>query len=243
LALVIAHRTFAPRLWSTLLALALFALLIALGRWQLTRAAEKRALFAEFAAGSDATLSLANTGSDGLLRYQHVVAAGRFESDHQFLLDNMTHAERAGFRVLTPFALDDGRTVLVDRGWIPLGRTRTDWPPLDVATDAREVRGRIDELPVPGIRLSGPATEKTVTAWPRLMNYPERAELEAALGTKVYPRILLLDKDQEDGFLRDWAPPGFPPERHVGYAIQWFAMALTLAVLYLILNLRKNEQV
>ena len=241
LALVFAHRTFAPRLLSTVLALALVALLIALGRWQLARASEKRLLFDEFAAGADATVSVTNAGTASLARYQHVTATGRFDSAHQILLDNMTQGERAGFRVLTPFVLDDGRTILVDRGWFPLGRSRTDWPALEVAPNDREIRGRIDSLPVPGIRLAGPATEATPSDWPKLMSYPEFAELESALASKLYPRILLLDRDQANGFVREWTPPGFPPERHIGYAIQWFAMALTLAVLYLILNLRKRD--
>jgi surfeit locus 1 family protein len=221
---------------------ATLALLISLGRWQLARAEQKRVLFAEFAAGSDATLSLSGTAAEKLPRYQHVRVSGHFAGDHQFLLDNMMNGERAGFRVLTPFVLDDQRTVLVDRGWVPLGESRTDWPALTLANDTREIRGRVDELPAPGIRLSGPATESTPVSWPRLVNYPERPELETALGIKLYPRIVLLDRDQADGFTRDWVPPGFPPEHHIGYAVQWFAMALTLGILYLILSLRKNEK-
>lgn len=238
MALTIAQRTFAPRPWTTLGTLVLLVLLITLGRWQLTRAEQKRVLYAEFAAGSDATLNLSGAGP--LPRYQHIRAAGHYSGEHQFLLDNMMIDVRSGFRVLTPFVLDDGRTLLVDRGWIPLGQTRTDWPALAVSSKPREVRGRVDDLPVPGIRLSGPAMETAPGAWPGLVNYPERAELEAALGMTLYPRIVLLDRDQADGFTRAWAPPGFPPVRHIGYAVQWFAMALTVAVLYLLLNLRKN---
>ena len=240
MALVIAHRTFAPPVWATLATLALLALFLLLGRWQLSRAAEKRALFDEFAAGSDATIGLASAGSKPLPRYQHVAGAGRFDGERSILLDNMTYAERAGFRVLTPFVLDDGRTLLVDRGWIPLGAKRTDWPSLAIAADHRDIRGRVDELPVPGIRLSGPATEETPAPWPKLMNYPVLADLESALGTKLYPRILLLDRDQPDGFVRAWTPPAFPPEQHIAYAVQWFALALTLIVVYFLLNLRKQ---
>jgi surfeit locus 1 family protein len=237
----IGQRRFAPRLWSTLLTLALLALFVSLGRWQLARAEQKRMLFAEFAAGTDATVALSGASPERLQHYQHVRAAGRFDTGHQVLLDSMTHNEEAGFRVLTPFRLVDGRTVLVDRGWFAFGRSRTDWPSLDVAGDEREIRGRIDELPVPGVRMPGPATEATPSAWPRLMNYPERAEIEAALGLRLYPHIVLLDRDQADGFVRDWVPPGFPPIRHIGYAVQWFALALTLAFLYVILNLHKPE--
>jgi surfeit locus 1 family protein len=241
LAVIIAHRRFAPRLWSTLLTLALIAVFVSLGRWQLARAEQKRVLFAEFAAGTDATIALSSASAERLARYQHVRAAGRYDGEHQFLLDNMTHNEQAGFRVLTPFRLEGGRTVLVDRGWFPLGRNRTDWPALAIAAGVRDIRGRIDDLPVPGIRLSGPATEATPNAWPRLVNYPERPELETALATQLYPHIVLLDSDQTDGFVRDWTPPGFPPVRHIGYAVQWFALAFTLAVLYVILNLHQSE--
>ena len=239
-ALVIAERTFSPRLWSTLLTFGLLALLVSLGRWQLARAEQKRVLFAEFAAGSVVSVNLSGSGARQLTRYQHVHASGRYSGEHQFLLDNMTLEERAGFRVLTPFVLDDGRTLLVDRGWIPLGRTRTDWPALTISSAPREIRGRLDDLPVPGIRLAGPATESAPGTWPRLVNFPERAELQTALGLALYPRIVLLDRDQAEGFARAWAPPGLPAVRHIGYALQWFAMALTLAVLYLMLNLRKG---
>lgn len=241
MAFLIAQRSFEPRLWSTLGTIALLAAFIALGRWQLARADYKRQLFAEFAAGTDATVSLASAGSRDLKRFQHVSAAGEFDSAHQVLLDNMTHDEQAGFRALTPFQLDDGRTVLVDRGWFPLGASRTDWPALDVATAPREIRGRIDELPVPGIRIAGSASEATPASWPKLMNYPTLADLEAALGRKLYPRIVLLDAKEPDGFQRGWTPPGFGPERHIAYAVQWFGMALTLAILYVILNLRKRD--
>ncbi len=220
-------------------ALALIAGFIALGRWQLARADYKRALFTYFAAGTDATLSLATAGSKLLPRYQHVTASGHFDGERQVVLDNMTHGEQAGFRVLTPFALDDGRLLLVDRGWFALGRTRTDWPSLALAPTARTIRGRLDELPVPGIRLEGPSAEGMAGSWPKLMNFPAWPELEAAYGRSLYPKILLLDRDQPDGFTREWTPPGFGPERHIAYAIQWFGLALTVAVIYAVLNLRK----
>lgn len=241
LALVIAHRTFAPRLWSTVGALALIAAFIALGRWQLARAEYKRTLNAQFTAGTDATLSLGAAGAKPMPRYQHVAAAGHFDGERQVLLDNMTLGEQAGFRVLTPFVLDDGRLLLVDRGWFALGRTRSDWPSLDIAPAARTIRGRLDDLPVPGIRLEGGSDEVMARAWPKLMNYPAWPELEAAYGRSLYPRILLLDRDQPDGFTRAWTPPGFGPERHIAYAVQWFGLAFTVFVFYGVLNLRKGS--
>lgn len=234
-----AHRRFAPGIALTLGTVALVAAFVLLGRWQLARADYKRQLFAEFAAGTDATLDLAASGTKTPSRYQHVSARGHFEAARQVVLDNLSLDERAGFRVLTPFVLEDGRRVLVDRGWFALGGSRMDWPSLAVGEDARTIRGRLDELPVPGIRIAGSTTEATPTPWPKLMNFPTWADLEAAYGTKLHPQILLLDRDQPDGFTRAWQPPGFGPERHVAYAVQWFGLAALVAVLYVVLNYRK----
>jgi surfeit locus 1 family protein len=51
--------------------------------------------------------------------------------------------------------------------------------------------------------------------------------------------LVLLDPGEPDGYVRDWSPPGFPPIRHIGYAVQWFALALTLFILWVVTNLRR----
>jgi surfeit locus 1 family protein len=52
--------------------------------------------------------------------------------------------------------------------------------------------------------------------------------------------LVLLDAGDPDGYLRQWHAPGFPPMRHVAYAVQWFGLALTLAVIYVVTNLRRD---
>lgn len=233
----IGSRTFAPGLLPTLAFVPLLALLLWLGHWQWTRAAEKRALFASFAAGTDATQRLPPPGAAPLERYRHVIVSGRFVAARQFLLDNQVHAEVAGYQALTPFLLDDGRWLLVNRGWLPVGPDRRQLPSLPVGEEHRELRGRVDAFPRAGIALTAAADSR----WPRVVNYPKPAELEAALGQPLYPQQLLLDADAPEGFVRDWQPPGLPPERHLGYAVQWWGLALTLVVLYLGLNFRKSD--
>jgi surfeit locus 1 family protein len=229
-------RVFAPRPFMTLAALVLVALFLALGFWQLDRMREKQAVFAAFEAGATRLERLAEIEPERAARYTRVMTVGRYDSAHQFLLDNMTHAGRAGFRVLTPFNLSDGGTVLVDRGWIPLGATREALPKVDVAESARSVVGRLDDLPAAGIDLPAatPAGD-----WPRVLSYPHHAELQSALGREVQARIILLDAAQPDGFVRAWQPSAFPPERHLSYAVTWFALAATVAVLFIALNLRR----
>jgi surfeit locus 1 family protein len=236
MALRIGSHVFAPRPFITLVALALLALFLGLGFWQLERMREKQALFAAFEAGAARLERLSDIAPAGAERYARVMAVGRYDSAHQFLLDNMTHEGRAGYRVLTPFDLGEAKTVLVDRGWVPLGMTREVLPNVAVAESARSVVGRLDDLPAAGIELPAPATSGT---WPRVLSYPRLNDLEAALGRSLQARIILLDPAQPDGFVRAWRPSQFPPERHLSYAITWFALAATVAVLFIALNLRR----
>lgn len=228
----IGGRQFRPGLFATALTLVVVVFLTSLGRWQLQRMAEKQALFVEFAEGGRATVALAAKAA----RYQHVAESGRYNSGHQFLLDNMTHEGRTGYRVLTPFVTADSGVVLVDRGWIPAGPTRDVLPDIRVGEDVRTISGRLDRPPARGIDL--PAT--AASGWPRRLTYPKMRDFESALGRSVFPMIVLLDADRPDGYVRKWTPSTFPPERHLGYAITWFALAATVAILYIVTNFKKR---
>ncbi|MFO1405962.1 MAG: SURF1 family protein [Steroidobacteraceae bacterium] len=224
------RRRFAPRPWAVALAVLATAGCLALAHWQLGRAREKEALIAAFDAGGGEPAPLTVGTLADRPRYQHVTVAGRYEPARQVLLDNMPSSTgQAGYRVLTPFRPEGGGPlVIVDRGWVPLGPDRTHLPAVTVADAPRSVTGRLDRLPVPGLRL-GEARAPGEAGWPLVLNFPVQADLEAALGEPVEPRIVLLDADQPDGYERVWRPAlGFPPERHLGYAIQWLALALVV---------------
>jgi surfeit locus 1 family protein len=235
----IGSRVFAPRLFTTLLAIALIALLISLGRWQLRRADEKRALFDSFAAGTDATQTI-ELRTPAVRRYQHVGASGHYDPTRQILIDNMVNGERAGYFVITPFALAGGGWVLVNRGWVPLGASRAERPAIPVSSDVRQVRGRADNMPSPGIQMGTKAV--LAPPYPVVAAFPSRNEIARLLGESSWTSaadLVLLDPGEPDGYVRDWSPPGFPPMRHIGYAVQWFALALTLFILWVVTNLRR----
>jgi len=238
----IGNRSFEPPAWSVAVtALALVAF-VSLGYWQLGRAHEKQALVDAFMDLSVQTVDADGLDFDSLARYQHVRLHGAYDSTRQILLDNMPSSEgRPGYRVLTPLERADGRGwVLVDRGWVPLGASREDLPDVAVGVRQREVSGVLDVLPIPGVRV-GPAAAPGSTGWPRVLLFPTEADIETTLGIDVEPRIILLDAGAPDGFERKWRPAlGFGPERHLGYAIQWFAFALVAAVLFVALNLRRS---
>ncbi|HEY4975545.1 MAG TPA: SURF1 family protein, partial [Steroidobacteraceae bacterium] len=186
----------------TLLTLAAIVLFVNLGRWQWHRAQHKQALADSFAAGSHSLEELGARATAELPRYAQVRLQGSYDGEHQFLLDNMSHNGQPGFEVLTPLRLPDGRTVIVNRGWVPLTASRSQLP--DVRSDfaaAPPPAGRLDDLPVAGIAL-GHVPPAAGTQWPKLTSFPTMADLSAALGQPLQSRQLLLDPGEPAGFVR-----------------------------------------
>jgi len=231
-------RVFAPSWPMTLLTLVLLMFFVSLGQWQWQRGKAKQAGWAEFALSAPAD-AIGGAAVDTVARFKHVALEGSFEPEHQFLLDNRSHAGRPGYEVLTPFVLAGGRRVLVNRGWVPFSGYRDRLPEVSFAADAPlKISGRLDELPAAGLA-SGRAPPAQDAAWPKLTSFPTHAELESALAAPLARRLLLLDPGEPQGYVREWSPPGLAPERHFSYAIQWWGFAVVLLVLYFGLNFRK----
>jgi surfeit locus 1 family protein len=224
----------------TLLTLALLALLISLGRWQLRRADEKQALYDSFASGADAT-RLIDATTAPLPRYQHVEAAGHYDATRQVLIDNMVEESgQAGYFVITPFELSDGAWILVNRGWVPLGASRAQRPSIPARAEVQTLHGRADKLPSPGIQLG---TRIALSPpYPVVASFPTHDEVATLLKEPRWSpaaELILLDPAEADGYVRHWTAPGFPPMRHIGYAVQWFGLAAALAVIYIVTNSRR----
>lgn len=207
-----------------------------LGAWQISRGMEKRADRMAF----DAETGFA-AWQDGMeIRpFQRLKASGRYDIDHQFLLENIIVNGRYGYYVLTPLiAGRDEAVLLVNRGWIEKSSDTFDVSTLEVPTTRTTVRGRAGSLPRAGYKMGaaiGPGSD-----WPKHAVYPDSAEIAAALGAEVQPFVLLMDHEEPHGFLRQWVPAEFGPGKHFGYAFQWFAMAVVLAAL-LTWNYRKRR--
>ena len=199
----------------------------ALGLWQLDRAAEKEATASLFEA--DGEYRTVRAGDTPEL-YERLAVRGRFLSERQVLIDNIVRAGRIGYFVITPLELTlDDRLLLVNRGWVakqPDGDSAAD---LSVPADWQSLRGRAGRLPRVGIR-PGPAFADS-EGWPRTAVYPSVEDVAAELGADLWPFVLLLDADDASGFRREWRPEESGPMTHYGYAFQWFAMALAVAVL------------
>lgn len=237
----IANRNFAPTLLAVAITIAAVLLFVRLAFWQLGRAAEKDAMQAQYAAGQRSVIELTAANVSTLAQYQRVSARGHYDSAHQILLDSMPSAMgQPGYRIVTPFELEQGGWLLVDRGWHRPGATRADLPDVAVGESARAVVGQLSVLPRPGVRLA--AAPGGSDKWPRVMNYPEQATVEQALDRKVLPGLVLLDQDQPDGYERVWrARIDMGSERHLSYALQWFGFALAAIALFVVLGFRRGQ--
>lgn len=213
--------------------LLLVVMFTSLGFWQLERADEKRRLEALFARqGEQQPLDPAR---DYAL-YQPLSVHGRFLADRQFLLENTILDGRVGYYVVTPLEYAaDAPLLLVNRGWAPAdGDPRT---VLSVADEPQRIGGRVGQLPRVGIR-AGEAFPHGA-GWPRRANWPGAEEIAGAIGREVLPFVLLADPDPASPLIRRWQPRVAGPVRHLGYAVQWFGLALTVVVVAAVLYRRK----
>ena len=238
-------RYFRPTLWPTLATLLVVPGLLWLGLWQLDRASQKQDLDARFFAQlQQEPAKLDGNIVDSVFhseawRYRRVTGSGRYLARH-FFLDNRTYRGVAGYQVLTPLEIEHETDlgVIVNRGWIPLGSSRRTLPTISVPDEIVVLRGHSR---IPGESfLLGEAGYRS-DAWPRVVQNLDLAQMEKALRIRLLPFVVELDPEEQHGFERHWQPyGGLRPERHRAYAFQWFALALTLVVIYVIVNFRRR---
>jgi surfeit locus 1 family protein len=237
----IANRTFAPTWFAVAITIAAIVVCVRLALWQLGRAAEKEEVQERYAAGQQQVVELTAANAATLTQYQRVRARGHYDSARQILLDSMPSAMgQPGYRVVTPFELEQGGWILVDRGWHRPGATRSDLPNVKVGENPRTVSGQLSILPRPGVRIAGGQSGGDI--WPRVLNYPEQVTVEQALERQVLPGLVLLDADQPDGFERVWqARIDLGSDRHLSYAVQWFGFAIAAVALFVVLGFRRGQ--
>jgi surfeit locus 1 family protein len=222
-------------------------LLIALGMWQLGRSEEKKVFLEQQEQGlASAEVIQLSTAIDGdvnvdALRYKKVQVSGHYDQAHQFLIDNQISAGKAGYFVLTPFVLEgETAAVLVNRGWVPLNKARSVLPDIQIKSQQALVKGRINHFPAVGIKLAG--AEIPTEGWPSVLQVVDSQILAKKLGYSLFPFQVELNKDLPEGFGREWQTTTIMlPEQHTAYAMQWFALAFTLTILFIGYSFKRND--
>jgi surfeit locus 1 family protein len=207
----------------TLATFALVAIFVAAAVWQHARMREREARAAALAEASRmAPVPVPHGVADwAAWRYRRVELAGHYDARHSILIDNAIDAGRVGFEVVTPFLLDDGRAVLVERGFVGAGPSRATLPQVPTPAGPQRVRGRI-ELPGRYVELARTSVQGVL--WQNL----DPARFAAATGLAVLPIVVLQDRDDApgDGLARDWPAPDEGASRNFSYMLQWIAFAL-----------------
>ncbi len=206
---------------------ALLPLLIGLGVWQLDRYQEKQTIENDLNQRSHQTLTFAELQTREDPRFYAVSLSGRFNNDRYFLLDNRIFQGRVGYHVLMPFQTTSGETVLVDRGWISGSQDRSRLPTVLGIHGLTTISGQSWQ-PDEAFLL---AEDVWSNNWPKVIQAVDSAAMADALEVQLPPWLVILDNQQPGSLQRNFEPINTQSERHLGYAIQWFALAITLIVL------------
>jgi cytochrome oxidase assembly protein ShyY1 len=207
----------------------LFAVVcVGLAQWQWQRRVETVAKIRVVAENWDAPpvpLSEVVPGAgemDPEREWQPVEVSGEYLLDEQLLVRTRPLNGRPGFEVLTPLLLDDGRVLIVDRGWLPVGSAQ-DSP--DVIPSPPQ--GRVDVL----VRLKRGEPELRGRSAPEgqiaTVHLPDVAQRVEA-GEVVTGAYGLLDSETPAPATRPVAATRPAPDEgpHLSYTFQWYVFAL-----------------
>lgn len=215
---------------NTRLLLLLAGLLLAtgfagLGQWQLGRGAEKRQMLGEVDTVLARRQAQPLSAAASPIGYDWSQGAGRFLDGPVLLLDNQRRGPTVGVRVFAAFQPTDGAALLVDLGWLALPGDRQ-LPEVALPSGTQTLSGLLSPPPSTGLALGPAYTESAPRRW--LLTRVDLPALSAGLRLSLSPRVLRLDPALPIGYARDLdvLPNTLPPERHGGYAVQWFGLAL-----------------
>lgn len=227
---------FRPGLWSSVAAGIVLLLTLWLGNWQLNRAREKLELEArleELAKQPPVSVPATQVNPDEY-QFRHVEVQGRFAEAYMIYLDNHIYHGIPGYQVIVPLQIGDSWTyVLVNRGWVARAGERLDLPTIPVPQGQMKISG-IAVIPSKKIfELSTQTVEGKI--WQNLVLERYRK----AVPFEIQPIVIEQQSDTADGLVRDWERPDVGVNMHRGYAFQWFALALAVVILYVVLNVKR----
>lgn len=198
-----------------------------LGVWQLHRYHYKNNLLATYQHRQTMTpvpfQQLIKSTDD--LQFQSVKVQGRYKNELTMLMQNRLNKGKVGFEVLTPLQIQgDKKLLLVNRGWVPT-------PTFSPVDGEQNITGYIKLLNEYQFTLGSNIANPKAT--PIVMQRIDVDELSQITHESYYPFILRLGATEPNGYVRNWIITAGIPQRHMAYAVQWFAMAFVLLIAYL----------
>ena len=237
-----------------LLALAVAAAFAWLGFWQLERMHEKQARLdaaAQALVPQSAKPLLLASDPARVQEYDWAVGGGAL-ANATLWLDNQIQDGKPGVRMYCVLLPDDGvQALLLDAGWWPLDGQR-DLPVFGCpAGSAQQVRGLLAPPPSSGLLHGDAVAASGSRRWLATRIDPVAIAGALRLSAGIAPRVLRLDPARSKGDAGVMLVPGvrdlvilpntLTPARHLGYAVQWFALALTVLVVAVVLTLKARK--
>jgi surfeit locus 1 family protein len=242
----IGNRNFSPKFWPSLATVLILPILVVLGFWQLDRADQKRSQYEILMRRQlEEAIDINRTGErindkDKML-WRTVNASGHFNEDIQILLDNQVMNNQVGYFVFTPFALTGtGIWFLVNRGWVAVGNDRSQVPAFNRTEGTVSIAGTVMNAPVAGVSLGEIVDEQMAPGVYRLQVI-DIAHVNTLIGVELMPYIIRLNPDSQYGYRRAWHRSESGENVHLAYAFQWFLLAVTLLLIYIVVNLEKDQ--
>ena len=224
----------------SILIVATIVFLTSLGFWQLDRANEKRAI--------EASIQKANTGIVELItdenrllekEYYQVRLKGQYQSNKQFIYDNQIVDQVSGYYVLTPFKLESQpSTIIINRGFIPWNGDREKLADVSIKKTKSEIKVQISK-PIKRIELK---SSEIGNNFPTLIQAVDLVKMSEIAGVNFSSMVGLLDAAMDDGFVRKWEPYTGSIEKHIGYAVQWFLMAIVLGIIGIRIAIKQRKK-
>ncbi|HNB02404.1 MAG TPA: SURF1 family protein [Nitrosomonas sp.] len=230
---------FEPKAWSIVLTLIATVVFSNLGLWQLSRADEKETQHKQLEqfAKQPPVLLPATLVKLEEFEYRDVEVEGEFVNEMTIYLDNKTYQGRAGYHVITPLRIDNSSLyVAVNRGWVATGYDRSILPPVPKTEGVVHITGTAVSPNIKTFELSDKQMDKQV--W----NSFSHERYQQALGIKLQPLLILQKSTIEDGLIRDWHKPESGSSKNIGYAVQWFSLAATTIIIFIVLNVKRRNK-
>lgn len=217
---------------ATIITLLAVVIMFALGVWQLERAEQKTQRLAQIKQRQmQNTVELADINQmQGDNRDITFFATGNLTASRYFLLDNRIHNGQVGYEVIVPIETDFG-ILLINFGWIAAGPFRDTLPDVKLASGLVQLTGM---LAIPELNPMISETAVPGQTWPVLIQQLDLEVVSGFLEQPVIRFVMLLEKEQQSAFQRNWQPVVMPPEKHVAYAVQWFGLGLACLIIFII---------
>ncbi|WP_417835769.1 SURF1 family protein [Thalassospira tepidiphila] len=214
-------------------------ILLGLGSWQVDRLFWKKALIEMRQAQAQMPPIAVPTDTilDPDMAFRAAYAEGRYLNDQEKYLMARTRRGNVGFQLITPLEQEDGRIILVNRGWVP--------------QDYREPETRPESLIEGPVRVSGVLRLPSEKHWAQPENdaiknqwfYVDVNHMAEDTGADLAsPYYLELDDTPIPGGLPIGGQAKVElPNNHLEYAITWYSLALTLIVMFVLYHRRPSS--